>query len=76
MDARQVLTLLRWKEAAEAEMTEHERRSSLSRQSHALAIVIDAQLLGARQQLINAHAQWRQQFVPLLVADQVQGRGD
>jgi hypothetical protein len=62
MDARQVLQLLRWKESAEGEKTEHERRSPLSRQSGALAIVIGAQLLGVRQQLIAAHAQFRQRL--------------
>jgi hypothetical protein len=69
MDARQVLQLLRWKETAEGEMTEHARRSRLSRQSHALVIVIGAQLLGVRRQLIAAHAQLRQQITLPFVAE-------
>lgn len=69
MDARQVLQLLRWKESAELEMTEHVRQGPFSRQAHAMAIVVGAQLLGVRQRLIAAHAQGRQQPMVALGAE-------
>lgn len=73
MDARQILRLLRWKEAAEGEMTEHVRHARLSRRSNALAIVVGAQLLAVRHQLIAAQTQLRQQFHMPLAADSLHG---
>ena len=54
MDNRETLSLLRWMENAEIEVAEHARLRDVSRRSAELEIVVNAQLVAARQRLAIA----------------------